>query len=150
MKPIKAWFSQVRHEPLREKLLRNYEAYPLPHEGAYQSLATAINFGFEWYRTNEGVPYWREFYNCLKYGLTDYHAFLACEAQVKGEVKEYAGKIPKEGQKQYVDQVKDRLTIYNNITKMMDDIKGKINPATDPLESLQEVWQSLMLINTTL
>lgn len=144
MKTIKAWFSHIRYEPLREKLLRNMQY----SEIEVHCFRDAVWKGFSFVGSPEDYDYWIAFCNCLTAGLTAYHAFLACEAQV--HVYNPASDLPKIGVMEDPFLKDDRLAIYHKVTKMMDEIKDKINPASDSLESLHEIWESLMILNTKL
>ena len=59
---IKEWFSLVKDEDLREKLLKNHD----PKNGGFKDyvygIEEAIHLGFNWHKTIEGCDYWEYIY----------------------------------------------------------------------------------------
>lgn len=57
--PIEEWLSQLP-EPERSKALANRKNTGFTRRTKVDSMRDAIAYGFDWYRSEEGIDYWLE------------------------------------------------------------------------------------------
>lgn len=64
MKTILEHFESVEDQELSEKLIKNYNPNHDAHENPlFETLNEAIDWGFDWLETHEGVEYWLKIFD---------------------------------------------------------------------------------------
>ena len=125
-KTIKEWFSLVKDDELRKKLLKNLDVDFSTSKNRRRSFVEALDYGFDWDKTKEGHVYWGEVFDSEVELLEQ----PTKEIKVKNNFKEITNSIAdllEYKNKKYGNSALNPINIFNGKSKVGQRVDDKLS-----------------------